>query len=58
MHCAPYQARTNAREFEKSENGKMLAMKVIEPGETELATPIVFATRNESSHRFLLTIKV
>lgn len=33
-HCAPYRKRPKAQEVEKSENDKMLKMKVVEAAET------------------------
>ena len=42
VHCAPYRAGPNAREFERQEMQKMVDMGVIEPAQTEWASPIVF----------------
>lgn len=51
-HSAPYCAGPSAPEFEKHEIGKMLAMDVIEPDQTECAAPIVFAPKKDGTLRF------
>ena len=52
IHSAPYRAGPKAREFEKQEIQKMLAMNVIEPAQSEWAAPIVFAPKKDGALRF------
>lgn len=51
-HSARYRAQLRAKEFEKADNDKMLPQKFIEPAQTKLAGPIVFAQnrRQLSTH--------
>lgn len=41
MHAVPYRADLKTRETERVEHDEMQAMKVVEPEQKELASPIV-----------------
>lgn len=49
---APYRAGPKARELEKTEINKVLAENIIEPAQTEWASPIVFAPKEDGTVRF------
>lgn len=52
IHSVPYRAGPVARTFEKTEIDRLLRMDVIEPAQTEWASPIVFAPKKDGSLRF------
>jgi len=52
VHSAPYRAGPATRQLEKNEIDKMLGMGVIEPAQTEWASPIVFAPKKDGAMRF------
>lgn len=41
INSVSYRARTEKRNFERSENQKMLGMNVIEPAQTKLTSSVV-----------------
>ena len=52
VHQAPYRAGPTQRQREKEEIDNMLAKGVIEPANTEWASPIVFVPKSDGSLRF------
>lgn len=52
INSALYQAGPKAVQFEKQEIGRMIAMDVIEPDQTELASLIVFVSKKDGTLRF------
>ena len=52
VHAQPYRAGPSAREFEHTEIKKMLDQKVIEPAQSEWASPVVIAPKKDGSLRF------
>lgn len=56
VHLAPYPAGPETREFEKAELDKIPDQKIIEPAQTEWATPIVFAPKKNGLFKSVLTI--
>lgn len=47
VHYAAYRTRTRACKSRKNEIANMLALEVIEPAQTEWASPIVFALKKD-----------
>lgn len=56
IHSAPYRAGPAARQLEREEIDKMLRMGVIEPAQTEWASPIVFVPKKTGHSGSALTI--
>lgn len=52
VHCAPWRAKSRAREFEKKEMDKMLKMGEIELAKKEWTAPKELAVKNVGSIRF------
>ena len=52
VHAQPYRAGPSAREFEHLEVNKMLEHNVIEPAQSEWASPVVIAPKKDGSLRF------
>lgn len=56
MNCALYQARPKDGEFEKSENSKMLEMKLNKQAKKEWDAATRFTEKKDGSLRFCLII--
>lgn len=57
IRSAPYRDGPKTREFEEAEIDKMLLQEVIEPAQTEWATPIAFASKKDGSLHFCVEYK-
>lgn len=53
MNSPRYRAATKAREFEKQQINRMLAMDDIEPAQTEWDSPIVFIPKKRRNYSYL-----
>lgn len=53
INFVPYRAGRKEREFEKMEIDKMIRMNVIEPRDSEWASPFLFAPKKDESLQFL-----
>lgn len=49
IHSASYRAGPTARDFERSEVNNMLAIKVIQPAQTEWEPPVVFVSKKDGT---------
>lgn len=52
VHSGPYHASSAARKFQKDNIDKMKKMRVIEPAQTEWASPVVFYPINDGALGF------
>lgn len=52
VHSTPYRAGPKTRGFERVKIDKMLVGNIIEPAQTEWASPIVFAPKEDGTLRF------
>lgn len=52
VHSKPYHAGPKARELEKAKIDKMLHESIVEPTQTECASPIVFAHKKDGTFQF------
>lgn len=52
IHTASYPAGTKAKDFEKNEIDNILSLNVVEPFQTEPASPVVFALKKDKALQY------